>query len=303
MTPASRRSHGYSSSIDLSQSPDFHNAMVSTPNDGMRRRGHRSNASLPHIRPDGFGDDVECHLAQVVVTDSPLRPEQLERLGIRLASPGQDLPPFPVNRQPSPLSMRGLTPVTEGDEGSSSSHSPAPSMDERTTQLVVNQMERVLEMDSPARSEFIASGDSISPQLSEMESIPSLRDDRSQRTLVSKRSDDTIASSSGSHLGTPSPHPHGIRPTRADLQLLPKPKGSTRSSIVVYRDQSAEVRSTVKSKGLRPLQLVDTNVDNSRSTGKAGKSAALKPKMMAVGVAKSPAAHPKMRWSQGQEQR
>jgi hypothetical protein len=298
MTPHTHRSHGYSSSVDLSQSPDFHHAaLASTPKSsaaiGMRKRlgQHRSNASLLHFRPEGFADEVECQLAQVVITDSPLRPDQLKRLGLQMPhppSPGEDLPPFPAtepvrNLSKLSISVRGLTPVSERDEVSSHGHSPAPSMDERTTQLVVNEMERMLELDSPARSEFIASGSSVmdnSPEMpSRVETIPSLDDSRAPATrphssvptqkLLLKRSDDTIASHASGvsqtptavsvppHLATPSPAPLGSRPSRAELQLLPTKRSNIkgRSSIVILRDGEPSVRAATRSAALKPTPV------------------------------------------------
>ena len=99
----SNHSHGQSSSIDLSYSPDFYTASQSTPhsNSSLRQRlRHKASFSLPAIQKTDFSDMRRSF-------DDLRRPDE-----------GIDLPCIPVgpNRD-----GRHLTPVTEKDESNESS--------------------------------------------------------------------------------------------------------------------------------------------------------------------------------------
>ena len=194
MGTPSRHGHtrAYSSSIDLSKSPDFSAAMVSTPHAGMRQRNkHGRTPSLPTDATRSEAEHSVDDAQHAFVAGGG------EGLGI-------DLPPIPA----SYLLRAGhhLSAVTEQEEGNESSlmretmddmrgailafSSPArpPQLQEEchdvyessdykglaidtsllpdTTlnrsirseeELMAEEMERVMGMDSPAREEFVIS--------------------------------------------------------------------------------------------------------------------------------------------------
>ena len=221
MGTPSRHGHSraHSSSVDFSLSPNFDHAMASTPHGNIRHRlRHKKSFSLPTINPADFTD------VRKSFDDCGKTPPRNFAPGQESDDMGIDLPPVPSSyirdlsrvserdegnesslmrhtmneMAPAILALSSPRPVTNSNEESSrmdladlapiifgSNLSASFSSSIRTEEeLMAEEMERVLEMDTPTRTEFVISPTpSGATSLDGRDSRASLRTTRSTTSL------------------------------------------------------------------------------------------------------------------------
>ena len=178
------RSHGHSTSIDFG-SPDFHDAQQSTPHSSRRRLRHKASFSLPEINPVDW-DDVRRSFADCGEQDDnagidlpPIpanyAPPELSRVTEHTEHEGNEstLMRETMADMGSTILALGSTPhSTKSSRMDLTEHAPILLNIDRIGENTLNhsfrtvgseeegmleEMERVMEMDTPTRTEFVIS--------------------------------------------------------------------------------------------------------------------------------------------------